>query len=88
MNHGEEIQASIIEENEEVLSNIMMYGYEKGLSIQNFIDSLDYFMKPEVGFEDDPFSYKHQVDLIIIDHLQYFNLSNPSRELTEQGEIL
>lgn len=82
------LEDMVIEENENVLSNIMMYGYEKGLSIQNFVDSLDYFMKPEVGFEDDPFSYKHQVDLIIIDHLQYFNLSNPSKELMEQGEIL
>lgn len=76
------------EEIESVLENIMLYGYEKGLSIQNFIDSLDYFLKPEEGFEDDPFSYSHKVDIIIIDHLQYFNLSNPNKELSEQSEIL
>jgi hypothetical protein len=82
------LEDSCIAENEKVFNNIITYGYEKGMSIENFTESLDYFLKPEDGWENDPFSYKHQVDLIIIDHLQYFNLANPAKELIEQGTIL
>lgn len=83
-----QLEQNCFEEFKDTLANIMLYGYEKGLSIKDFVDSLDYFLTPEPGFEDDPLSYSHKVDLIIIDHLQYFNLTNPSKELSEQGEIL
>lgn len=71
-----------------VKNNLMMYDSPNGLTLKDFTDSLDYFLQPEEGFEDDPFSYKHKCDLIIIDHLQYFSLTNPKNELIEQAQIL
>lgn len=84
----DQLEEDCLEETKAILENIYLYGYEKGLTIEGFIESLLYFLKPEPGFEDDPFSHKHEVDLIIIDHLQYFTLTNPKQELSEQSSIL
>lgn len=67
--------------------NFFLYDNPLGLTIEDFIESLGYFLKPQ-GHEDDFLNYKHDVDLIIIDHLQYFTLTNPKNELTEQTQIL
>jgi hypothetical protein len=51
------------------------------------MNSLGYFTKQEVkyGMFIDA---GHDLDLIIIDHLQYFTLANPKNELTEMTQIL
>ena len=58
---------------EKVQKNLTIYENPKGLTLKDFMESVDIFL---------------DADLIIIDHLQYFTLSNPKNELTEQTEIL
>lgn len=53
--------------------NLQIYSFEEGFKIDDLIGSLNGSKKPE---------------LIIIDHLQYFTLTNPKNELQEMTEIL
>ncbi len=65
---------------DKIEKNLMLYRNPKGLSIDDFIKSLESYVDKETK--------KHNVDLIIIDHLQYFTLANPKNELSEQSQIL
>lgn len=53
--------------------NLHIFSFEEGFKIDDLIGSLNGTKKPE---------------LIIIDHLQYFTLTNPKNELQEMTEIL
>lgn len=72
---------------EKIRDNLKIYSFENNFSINDLTESLGYFLKPQ-GDPQDLLNYKHEVDLIIIDHLQYFTLTNPKNEITEQTEIL
>lgn len=65
---------------EKIKQNLLLYRNPKGLTIQDFLSSLETYVNQETK--------KHNLDLIIIDHLQYFTLTNPKEELIEQSLIL
>ena len=53
--------------------NLFLYDFDKTFKIGDLLNSLGLVGK---------------ADLIIVDHLQYFDISNPKSELQEMGEIL
>lgn len=75
------------EHKQKVGDRLHVYDFKTGMTIGDFEESLGYFLKPQ-GDPDDLLNYAHEVDLIIIDHLQYFTLVNPKNELTEMTQIL
>lgn len=84
-----EIERIAIEEFEKTIkNNLQIYHFNKGFKISDLTDSLAYFLEPQEGYEDDPFSHKYNIDLIIIDHLQYFNLASIKSEFQEMTDIL
>ena len=72
----------------ELFSNrLSIYKIDQGFKIEDLINSLGWFTKQKVEYGiyvNDGFD----VDLIIIDHLQYFTLSNEKSEYQEMSEIL
>lgn len=65
---------------------LQFYHASKEFTLQDFKNSLGWFMKSKDG----PFLQENfvDVDLIIIDHLQYFSFDNPMNEISETTEIL
>lgn len=60
---------------EKIQNNLKLHQDPKGISITGFIKEIDQFLNKNT-------------DLILIDHLQYFNLHQPKEEMTEQSQIL
>lgn len=74
---------------EQIEDNLKIYTFDSSFSIKDLTESMGYFLKPPNDeLVDDPMSYKYEIDLIIIDHLQYFTLINPKDELAETSAIL
>lgn len=66
--------------------NLHIYSFEESFTIQMLTNSLGWFSEERPGeFLNESF---YNVDLIIIDHLQYFTLTNPKNEFTEMTQIL
>jgi hypothetical protein len=66
---------------------LQIYSFEEGFTITHLINSLGYFSKQKIEhgvFVNDGYN----VDLIIIDHLQYFSLTNEKSENQEMSDIL
>jgi hypothetical protein len=69
--------------------NLKLYAFDSSFTVEDLKQSLGAFLKPPCEEQkDDLLSYKMDVDLIIIDHLQYFTLMNPRDEISETGSIL
>jgi archaellum biogenesis ATPase FlaH len=64
-----------------------VYHFEKGFTITDLTNSLSWFVTKEsfVKYQEQPM---FDCDLIIIDHLQYFTLTDPKNELREMSDIL
>lgn len=75
---------------EQYKNNLMFYSAKGGLDIEKFLSSLLEFHKLVRIKEEGPFNTegKLDVDLVIIDHLQYFSLMKAESELFEITEIL
>lgn len=71
---------------EKIKDRLHIYSFEEGFTIQMLMNSLGYFNKQKE--EKYLMEYYVDIDLIIIDHLQYFTLTNPQNELVEMTEIL
>lgn len=69
-----------------IKENLHIYSFKEGFTIGMLMNSLGWFTKSKPG-EFLMESYL-DVDLLIIDHLQYFTLDNPKNELTEMTQIL
>lgn len=77
---------SFLEFNATVKDNLNIYCFEEGFTVDMLINSLGWFKKNKNG----EFLMENylDIDLLIIDHLQYFTLDNPKNELTEMTQIL
>jgi archaellum biogenesis ATPase FlaH len=64
-----------------------IYDFEKGFTISDLTTSLGWFC-PKESFLNNPDQASLDVDLIVIDHLQYFTLSSAKNEYTEMTDIL
>lgn len=74
---------------DKIQDNLKIYTFDSSFSIEDLSESLGYFLKPENKEQSqDLLSYSYDIDLIIIDHLQYFTLMNPKDEISETGLIL
>jgi hypothetical protein len=90
------IEAQVYSEYKEQFANkLFIYKKQAGLTLEKFKDSLENFsnLMPIdllLGMKDVTSAVKASldIDLIIIDHLQYFSLTNPMNELQEISEIL
>lgn len=69
-----------------VKKNLHIYCFEEGFTITMLINSLGWFTEQKRG--DFLLENYLNIDLLVIDHLQYFTLANPKNELTEMTEIL
>jgi len=72
---------------EKLSGYLHIYSFDRGFTIDDLNDSLGYFIAKE-SFIKNPDQRFMDLDLIIIDHLQYFTLTNPKFELTEITTIL
>lgn len=72
---------------ENIGDNLKIYTFDSSFTLKDLTESLGYFLKPQ-GDENDLLNYRHEIDLIIIDHLQYFTLLNPKDEIGETSAIL
>lgn len=68
-------------------SNLKIYKFDNTFTMDDLNDSLGELLKPQ-GDPKDLLNYKYDVDLIIIDHLQYFTLLDEKNELSETSAIL
>ena len=75
-----------IEFNTIIKENLNIYCFEEGFTVQMLINSLGWFAKERIG--EFIMETSIEVDLLIVDHLQYFTLDNPKNELTEMTQIL
>lgn len=66
---------------------LYLYSFEKGFTIADLTNSLSWFLTKE-SFIIHPEQPMFDIDLIIIDHLQYFTLTDPKNELKEMSDIL
>lgn len=86
------LEAEVYTEYEEKYrENLYFYNVGQGLTIEDFILSLYDFHSLETAFGDsfDPTKKKgYDLDLIIIDHLQYFSLTQSENEISEITRIL
>lgn len=74
---------------DEIGDKLKIYSFDSSFTIDDLDRSLGTFLKPpSEEFSHDLLSYKMDMDLIIIDHLQYFTLLNPANEFGEMGDIL
>lgn len=66
------------------------YEIENGIDINNLVSSLYEFHSLEKAIKETPFSKGSglDLDLIVIDHLQYFELTNEGSEIQETTRIL
>jgi DnaB-like helicase C terminal domain len=72
----------------EIGDKLKIYSFDSNFTINDLENSLGTFLKPPSEEQrDDLLSYKMDVDLIIIDHLQYFTLLT-NDEFGETGNIL
>jgi replicative DNA helicase len=72
---------------DKVLDRLQMYHAKETFTLQDFKNSIGWFIKREPnqwGLDN----FKYDVDLLIIDHIQYFTLTNPKNEYSEMSEIL
>jgi archaellum biogenesis ATPase FlaH len=85
-----EIEMSCLDElYDKIKDNLKIYTFDASFSLEDLTSSLGYFLKPkDETMADDLLNYTYDVDLIIIDHLQYFTLINPKDELSETSAIL
>lgn len=68
-----------VEFQDKVKDNLYIYSFEEGFTIEMLTNSLGWFSKQRPGqFLMETYL---DVDLLIIDHLQYFTLANPKNEL-------
>jgi len=67
--------------------NLNIYHFEKDFTVDNLLYSLGYFA-PKISKLINPDQPNLDLDIIIIDHLQYFTLYNPKDELKEMTDIL
>lgn len=72
--------------NTKIGNRLHMYHAEEDFTLTKFKNSLGWFRKERPG--EHLMNQFLDVDLIIIDHLQYFTLENPMNELSETTEIL
>lgn len=85
------IECKIWEEyKEKYKNNLFFYNSRRGLTVDDLINSLLDFYKLVPNDSPNPFETtgKMGLDLIIIDHLQYFSLTKPESEIFEITEIL
>lgn len=69
--------------------NLQIYSFEEGFKIDNLLMSLGYYVDYKNKTLQNPFGdMTFNVDLIIIDHLQYFTLTNAKNEINEMTDIL
>lgn len=70
--------------------NLYFYSARKGMTVDSFISSLLEFHKLVLTEDINPFNVQGKlcVDLVIIDHLQYFSLTKSENEIFEITEIL
>lgn len=75
---------------EKIGDRLQIYSFTNSFTITDLTYSLGWFIKPEVKEESGVITQlsKYEVDLIIVDHLQYFTLTNPQNELQEMTSIL
>ena len=69
-----------------IKDNLQIYCFEEGFTVSMLMNSLGWFTKTKTG--EFLMETYFDVDLLIIDHLQYFTLDNPKNELTEMTQIL
>ncbi|MFA5388223.1 MAG: DnaB-like helicase C-terminal domain-containing protein [Candidatus Omnitrophota bacterium] len=74
----------------EYQNNLYLYSSKEGMTVGNLISSILDFHKLVPTGETGPFNTTEKVDLdlIIIDHLQYFSLTKAESEIFEITEIL
>lgn len=65
-----------------------MYHCDETFSITDFKNSLGWFLKSKTNHTYMLNETYYDIDLLIIDHLQYFTFDNPMNELGETTEIL
>jgi RecA/RadA recombinase len=71
---------------DKIKNNLHLYSFEEGFTIENLVNSLGWFSVQKPG--EFLMETHIEVDLLIVDHLQYFTLQNPKNELTEMTQIL
>jgi replicative DNA helicase len=73
---------------EKIKTNLVVADIASGMKVadltQSFLHAFTTIKKDEYGFDTESIN----CDLIIIDHLQYFDLANPKTEYAEMTEIL
>jgi hypothetical protein len=64
-----------------------IYDFDKDFKIENLVGSLNWYLAKE-SFLVNPDQPMFNVDLIIVDHLQYFSLTDYKNEFSEMTQIL
>lgn len=78
----------LLELKKEIKNNLEICHFEGSFTVNDLTNSLGWFMKQEINSTGDFLIDKIDVDLIIIDHLQYFSLTDPKQEFVEMTQIL
>lgn len=73
---------------ESIGNRLHLYDIDSTFNIENLTNSLGFFVDKRVNAEYQIIESFVNIDLIIIDHLQYFTLTNPKNELNEMTQIL
>ncbi len=73
--------------NDKMGNRLHMYHANKGFTLNDFKNSLGWFVKSKETTEFLPENFI-DIDLLIIDHLQYFTLESTANEFVETTEIL
>lgn len=74
--------------NEAIGSRLHIYEIDSTFKIDDLTNSIGYFASKRINNEHRIEEHFYDVDLIIVDHLQYFTLTNPKNELGEMTQIL
>jgi hypothetical protein len=72
---------------EKIKDNLLIYEVDKGVRIDELIDSLTSCVKDDEWLNDEN-KPNIQLDLIIVDHLQYFELTKDENEIQQITKIL
>lgn len=71
---------------EKVKDNLHIYSFDDGFTIDMLMNSIGYFSKQVRG--EFLIENRYDLDLLIIDHLQYFSLTSSENQFTEMTQIL
>lgn len=76
----------LIEFQDKIKDNLHIYSFEQGFTIDMLLGSIGVFSK--MSFDGEREENKYNVDLLVVDHLQYFTLSYAENQFTEMTQIL